>query len=171
MRLDHERYLALLTQATTAAQLRFHGEDDSEQATTETTEAAVIEAVIGGQQFQLELALDEWSRFQGLSGRESLDGDAAMLYVFPSPGRMSFVLRRCLFPIDLLMITPDGRVDGMHRMAVETVDKTEIELKSYPSNGPVQFSIEFASGTLDQLDLEPGQKIDLPFEDLVRRVR
>lgn len=170
-RLDHERYLALLSQATMAARMSSEQEEEPEHMAAETGEATAIEAVIGGQQFQLELALDEWSRFQGLSGRESLDGDAAMLYVFPSPGRMSFVLRRCLFPIDLLLIAPNGRVDRMHRMTVEPMDKSEIELKQYPSDGPVQFSIEFASGTLDKLGLEPAQKIDLPFEDLVRRVR
>ena len=136
-----------------------------------TADAATIEVVIGGQRFRMELALDESSRFRGLSGRDSLDADAAMLFVFPSPRKTAFVMRRCRFPIDLLLIGPGGRVDRTHRMTVEPADRSEAELKRYPSDGRVQFAVEFVGGTLDRLGLEPGQRIDLPFDALKRRAR
>ena len=130
-----------------------------------------IDVVIGGERFRLELALDKSSRFQGLSDRPSLDADAGMLFVFPSPKKSAFVMRRCHFPIDLLQLGPGGRIDRMHRMAVEPHDRKEKDLRRYTSDGRIQFAIEFAGGTLDRLGLKPGQKIDLPFEALKRRAR
>lgn len=130
-----------------------------------------IDAVIGGERFRLELALDKPSRRQGLSDRDPLDADAGMLFVFPAPEKTAFVMRRCRFPIDLVQIGPGGRVDRVHRMAVEPYDRPERDLRRYSSDGRIQFAIEFADGTLDRLDLKPGQKIDLPFKALKRRAR
>jgi len=142
-----------------------------DRANPPTADRTTIEAVIGGQRFRMELALDDSSRYQGLSDRDSLDSDAAMLFVFPSPRKTAFVMRRCRFPIDLLLIGPGGRVDRTHRMTVEPADTPEAELKRYPSDGEVQFAVEFAGGTLDRLGVEPGQRLDLPFEALKRRAR
>lgn len=142
-----------------------------ERTAPPTVDATTIEVVISGERFQMELALDDSSRYQGLSDRKSMDADAAMLFVFPSPRETAFVMRRCHFPIDLVLIGPGGRVDRAHRMTVEPADRSEAELKRYPSDGRVQFAIEFVGGTLDRLGLEPGQRIDLPFEALKRRAR
>ena len=142
-----------------------------DRTTSPAADATTIEAVIGGQRFRMELAMDDSSRYRGLSDRDQLDADAAMLFVFPSPRETAFAMRRCRFPIDLLLIGPGGRVDRTHRMTVEPADKGEAELKRYPSAGRVQFAIEFVGGTLDRLGLEPGQRIDLPFEALKRRAR
>ena len=130
-----------------------------------------VEAVIAGERFTLELALDKDARFTGLSDRSDLAANAGMLFVFLDPVRTEFVMRRCRFPIDLVFVGPGGRVDRMHRMAVEPYDTPEDELRRYPCSGRVQFAIEFVGGTLDRLGLELGQKLDLPWQDLKHRAR
>ena len=130
-----------------------------------------IAVVIGGQRFELELALDGASRFAGLSDRPRLDAEAGMLFVFPTPRRTAFVMRRCQFPIDLIYLGPGGRVDRIQRMTVEPPDTAESDLRRYPSAGRVQFAIELVGGTLDRLVLAAGDKVELPLEALKRRSR
>jgi uncharacterized membrane protein (UPF0127 family) len=134
-------------------------------------ELETIDAVIAEQAFVLELALDGDARFAGLSDRTGLDVDQGMLFVFPDPVKTKFVMRRCLFPIDLVYLGAGGRIDRMHRMTVEPYETPEGKLRRYASSGRVQFVLEFASGTIDRLGLKPGQKIALPLESLKQRAR
>src|SRR5690606_3450982 len=71
---------------------------------------------IGDRTFNLELALDDASRYRGLSDRQSLPDDGGMLFVFPKPRPLQFVMRDCLFPIDILFLDGGGRVVSMHEM-------------------------------------------------------
>lgn len=127
--------------------------------------------VIDGRTFDLELALDQAARYKGLSDCATIPEDGGMLFVFPSAAERAFVMRRCLVPIDLIYLGPNGRVVSMHRMAVEPYDTPEAELKRYPSGWPAQFVIELKGGTLDELDLAPGERVALPAEALKRRAR
>ncbi len=126
---------------------------------------------IGDRTFTLELALDDDTRFQGLSDRAYLAPDGGMLFVFPQPRNLEFVMRRCLVPIDILFLDPAGRVTATHAMAVEPYDRPEPQLRRYSSQYRAQFAIELSGGTLKTLDLQPGQAIDLPLEDLKTRAK
>lgn len=124
---------------------------------------------IKGRSFSLELALDKKGRMQGLSDRKSIADDGGMLFVFPVPEQTQFVMRRCYVPIDLIFIDDDGYIDSLHRMKViEPVGGPEWENPStgYPSRGYIQYVIELKGGTLDKLDLKPGDRIELPRDEL-----
>ncbi len=124
------------------------------------------QVVIAGQTFTLELALDDATRFQGLSDRKEIPRQGGMLFVFPSARQLNFVMRRCLVPIDLIYLGPGGRIVSMHKMEVEPYDTPEHQLKYYSSGWPAQFVIELREGSIDRLGLEVGQKIELPLSDL-----
>ncbi|MEX0775247.1 MAG: DUF192 domain-containing protein [Phycisphaeraceae bacterium] len=126
---------------------------------------------IKGHTFNLELALDDASRYQGLSDRPEIAPDTGMLFVFPRPRVLEFVMRRCLVPIDLIYLDPGGRVINTHQMAVEPYDRPDAELVHYASDWPAQFVIELRGGTLAQLQLKPADRIDLPVESLKARAR
>lgn len=125
--------------------------------------------IIGKQVFDLELALDHPSRFQGLSDRKTIDPDGGMLFVFPNAAVRAFVMRRCLVPIDILFLGPGGRVVAMHEMQVQPYDTPEGQLRRYSSRWPAQFVIELKGGTVRSLGLKLGDKIDLPIDTLKRR--
>ncbi len=133
--------------------------------------ADTLNATIGGRTFTLELALDESARFQGLSDRASIAENGGMLFVFPDARVRQFVMRRCLVPIDIVFLSPGGRIVAMHEMDMEPYDTPENELKRYSSQWPAQFALEFAEGTIDALGLEVGQRVDLPLEALKGRAR
>jgi len=135
-----------------------------------------LEVTLGGERFTLELALDPASRFQGLSDRPSIDDRGGMIFVFPQAGVRRFVMRRCLVPIDIIFLSPTGRVVQTHAMQVEPIDWeqdtwSERDLTHYSSVWPAQFAIEIQGGLVASLGIEVGQQVSLPFEALVARAQ
>lgn len=133
---------------------------------------------IGGRSFTLELALDPETRFQGLSDRTVIEPDGGMLFVFPRPGQLSFVMRDCGIPIDIIFLDGSGRVVATHAMTpedpkrpTETDAAYDARLRKYPSRFDSQFVIELAGGTLPSLNLSEGQQIALDTNGLKRRAR
>jgi uncharacterized protein len=137
-------------------------------AASDTHQAVTIK----GETFNLELALDDETRVQGLSDRAEIEPDGGMLFVFTEEQRRAFVMRRCLVPIDIAFLDAQGEVIWMHAMQVEPdPDVPDNRLKPYDSHYPVQFAIELRDGTLTRLGLRQGDRIDLPLEDLKARAR
>lgn len=133
---------------------------------------SVIEVMVKGEVFRLELALDNEARVQGLSDREEIVADGGMLFVFSDAQPRQFVMRRCLVPIDIAFLDAEGEVVWMHAMQVESgPDIPENLLKRYDSHYPAQFAIELREGSIRRLGLGQGDRIDLPLEDLKARVR
>lgn len=128
---------------------------------------------LGGRTFRLELAADSESRVKGLGGREQIARDGGMLFVFTDARPRTFVMRDCLVPIDIIFLDATARIVAMHQMEVEPPQKEgesdreyEDRLHPYRSRWPTQFVIEVRGGLLDDLNLEPGQRIDLDTERL-----
>lgn len=153
---------------------------------------------LSGKTFKLDLALDDERRFRGLSGKTEIKPDGGLLFVFPERQvRMqSFVMRDCLVPIDIIYLDRAARVTAFHKMTVEeprkenekelkapfpgapewtkTNDAYEDRLKKYPSKHASQFVIEIKGGTLDDLKIKEGDKIELvgqTWEDLKKRAK
>jgi len=126
---------------------------------------------INGEVFTLELAMTDATRLQGLSDRDSIPADGGMLFVFPSEKPRAFVMRRCLVPIDIIFLSPGGKVLATHAMQIEPADRPEDELKRYASGGKTAFVIELAAGSLERLGLEVGDPLELPLLELKRRAR
>lgn len=126
---------------------------------------------IGGRAFELELALDTESRYQGLSNRAEIAPGGGMLFVFAQSRKLDFVMRDCLVSIDIIFLDPGGRVVRMHAMQPEPAETPEAELTRYSSRYKAQFSIELRGGTLAELGLNEGDRIVLPLDELKRHAR
>jgi len=124
---------------------------------------------LGGRSFELEVAADEAAITQGLSDRKSIAADGGMLFVFDEPRYAQFVMRRCYVPIDLIFVDRKGYIDSLHRMEVIRPiggPAWRDPSSGYTSVGRVQYAIELKGGTLDELGLSRGDKIDLPIKAL-----
>ena len=136
-----------------------------DKGASETTTPETIELTLKGQTFNLEIALDQDSRTQGLSDRESIAEDGGMLFVFPSPRQTQFVMRRCYVPIDLIFIDEDGYIDSLHAMEViEPIGgaRWKNPFSGYPSTGAILYAVELKGGKIAELGLKRGEKLDLP---------
>ena len=134
--------------------------------------------VMNGHTFWLEPALDEPTRVKGLGGRQSIAADEGMLFVFPRPAQLSFVMRDCFTDIDIAFLDPSGRVVATHEMKVEppkgpqeSQADYEQRLKQYPSRYASQIVIEVAPGVLKRLNVKPGDLVQLDAEGLKKRAR
>ena len=160
----------LLTALTAAALLAAAGCD-------ETTAGDGARVLISGREFYLELALDEPARIQGLSGRDHIEPDGGMLFVFPNSIPRQFVMRDCLVPIDIIFLDASGRVVATHAMTPqpraddESDFAYESRLTRYSSRFPSQFVIELAGGTLEGLGVNSGDKPEFDLEGLKRRAK
>lgn len=153
-----------------------HGDKADKKDETPKTQ----DVTINGKTFKLELALDQDTRFKGLSGRTEIAADGGMLFVFPRPLTTSFVMRDCPVAIDIIYLDATGRVGNFYKMTPEdaraedektndssgTNEKYENRLKKYPSEYDTQFVIELKGNTLDELKLKKGDKIKLEIDKL-----
>ena len=144
------------------------GGEPADKPDTDASKPAAVETVafpIKGQTFNLELALDNDARTQGLSDRKSIADDGGMLFVFPSPVQTKFVMRRCYVPIDLIFIDEDGYIDSLHAMQViEPIGSPRWKnpFSGYPTAGFILYAVELKGGKIAELGLKRGEKLELP---------
>ncbi|MCW5757742.1 MAG: DUF192 domain-containing protein [Phycisphaeraceae bacterium] len=122
---------------------------------------------VKGRTFFMEIAADDATRVRGLGGRELIEDDGGMLFVFPRPRVLGFVMRDCLVPIDIAFLDQFGVVVATHEMPIEprqpgeSASEYEGRLTVYSSRSAAQFALEFRAGMLRELGLERGDKVEL----------
>jgi uncharacterized membrane protein (UPF0127 family) len=128
---------------------------------------------LDGETFLCEIVADEATRTLGLGGRTGLEEGTGMLFSFPDSRLRNFVMRDCLFDIDIIFIDSAGRIVAMHAMTVEepkradeSIYQYEMRLTKYSSRFNAQYVIELTGGTLERLDLNDGDAIELDTEYL-----
>jgi uncharacterized protein len=106
---------------------------------------------INGSSFFVEKAQDDATRSRGLSGRDSIVADTAMLFVFDASGQQCFWMKDMKFSIDIVWLDTTSHV-------------TSIERNVSPSTYPQNFChdgrrvIEFKASTADRLNLKIGDR-------------
>jgi uncharacterized membrane protein (UPF0127 family) len=133
---------------------------------------------IKGERFYLEPAIDDATRFKGLGGRETIEPNGGMIFVFPQPRQLAFVMRDCLAPVDIAFLSETGRVMTFHEMTPEEPQKPgesdlayENRLPRYPSRFRCRYAVEVAGGTWDRLGLAEGDVIEFDIDGLKARAR
>lgn len=128
---------------------------------------------IAGKTYQCEIVADDATRTLGLGKRESLAPGEGMLFSFPDARLRSFVMRDCLFDIDIIFLDSAGRIVAMHHMPVEEPKREdesqyqyEMRLAKYSSRYNAQYVIEINGGELAKLTLKEGDRIELDTEYL-----
>lgn len=118
--------------------------------------------------FFLEPALDNETRFKGLSGRTVIDDDGGMIFVFTSASVRRFVMRDCPIPIDIVYVDSGGRVIAAHAMTPEEPQREgesatayEERLKRYSSRYACEVVIELQGGMIQRLGLEEGEVVKI----------
>ncbi len=132
--------------------------------------------VVAGRTIRLELARTRDQHTIGLSGREHLDQDAGMLFIFPDERVRTFWMRDTLIPLDLVYLDTSGVVVSVHTMQPEPGTPVSL-LRRYPSAGPARYALEVNAGLASELEIKISDVIDLtnlagpvaePTEDLSR---
>lgn len=122
-----------------------------------------LPVTVAGHTFDAELKLTPESRFRGMGGRTDIPADFAMLFAYPQPHHLNYVMRDCAFPLDILFLDGEGRVVAKHHMPIEPPGTPEEKLIRYDSDYSAQFVLEVKGGWLEKLKVTVGEtRLDIP---------
>jgi hypothetical protein len=76
-----------------------------------------------------------------------------MLFIYPAPEVMSFWMKGCLIPIDIVFLDSERRVVNTYEMAVEPGGEGRAR---YSSHVPAQYALELPGGTLRRAGIRVG---------------
>jgi len=102
--------------------------------------------------YKAEVARTPEEQARGLMYRRSMPRDVGMLFPFSEPRVASFWMRNTYLPLDLLFISPDGRVLNVGRG--RPLDETPIE-----SDGPAAAVLELNQGEAARIGVKPGDRV------------
>jgi len=103
--------------------------------------------------FRAWVAETSAARARGLMYVQKLPADRGMLFLYDFPQFASFWMKNTYIPLDLLFITPDGRIANI----VENT--TPLSLDPLESVEPVSAVLEVAGGTAARLGIRAGDRL------------
>ncbi len=102
----------------------------------------------------VEVADEPASRARGLMHRHTMPPDEGMLFVFDTPGILSFWMRDTILPLDIAFIGMDRRIVNI--ISMEPLDTA----LRYRSAGPAQYALEVHRGWFAKHKVKPGDRVD-----------
>ncbi len=106
----------------------------------------------------VEISADAFTRTRGLSGRESLCENCAMVFIFGQESKYSFWMKDMNFPLDILYIKGDEIVEIFKN--VQVLDDMNEIMEVFP-NKKADKVLELNAGWCDAHDVQVGDKIEL----------
>ena len=120
---------------------------------TYDVEPLQIESAGVRHQFTVEMALTPAQQMQGLMFRQTMEGDAGMLFVHERVRYASMWMRNTILPLDMLFIEDTGRIS---HIVERTVPQS---LETISSRAPVLAVLELNAGTVARLGLSIGDRV------------
>lgn len=118
-------------------------------------EARFSSVQIGNKVFEVEIADTSIAQMRGLSGREPLDENQGMLFVFDKPSKQSFWMMGMKFPLDIIWISGDTIV-GIEKNAPIP---SGISIPIFYSPENVDKVLEINAGLADSKNIKVGDKL------------
>ncbi|MET0013144.1 MAG: DUF192 domain-containing protein [Sedimenticola sp.] len=112
---------------------------------------------LGGRVVVAELAVTPEARNRGLMHRDHLGVDEGMLFVFPSQRIRQFWMRNTPIPLDIGFFDRQGVLVNYLSMS----PNSDI---IHRSTRPALYALEMNRGWFSQNGIEPGMKLQLPYE-------
>ncbi|HBR95336.1 DUF192 domain-containing protein [Coraliomargarita algicola] len=110
---------------------------------------------IGGQELQLQLAVNSAEQQKGLMHRDSMPEDHGMLFLFDQPAQRSFWMRNTRIPLDIGYFDASGHLLEVHKLF--PYDETPVP----SANDQVLIAVETNRGWYAAHGVKPGARIDM----------
>ena len=107
--------------------------------------------------FYSEIADNRSEREKGLSGREALDNNNGMLFIFEEETFPGFWMKDMNFPIDILWINKNKEIIGIEKSIQPC--KTEKECPVFYPNSRIKYALEINSGFSEVYGFEKGNSV------------
>lgn len=110
---------------------------------------------------KIEVADTAAERSKGLSGRDSLEADAGMLFVFPESKKYQFWMKGMKFPLDLIFIQNSKVVDLIKNASPPVKGRDDSSLTIYEPTIPIDMLLEVNSGFSAKNNIKVGDQVYL----------
>ena len=111
--------------------------------------------------FKVEVADTQAKRSKGLGGRQSLEANEGMLFVFDKIDEHPFWMKGLSFPLDFVWIRDDTIVDILSNIQPPTKGLPDSALPIYSSKVPANKVLELNAGSIQKYDIKVGDLIKL----------
>src|SRR4030042_1330870 len=120
------------------------------------------EIKVGNTKIFVEIARSQEESQKGLSGKDSLDENTGMLFVFDATNvKRNFWMKGMKFPLDFIWIK-DGKVVQIDKNTPAPDEGTEdSKLIIYTSQMPIDYVLEVNAGFSDKNNIKTGDNVDL----------
>ena len=107
---------------------------------------------------EVEIAKSDEERSKGLSGREDLDRNGGMIFVFNKDSKPTFWMKDTKIALDIIWIN-DDKVVGIEKNVQPEIGKPDSEMKRYTAPSSIDYVLEVDGGFSDRNSIELGQTI------------
>jgi len=111
---------------------------------------------IKNQNFSVEIAQTEEERNKGLSGRDHLDNNSGMLFIWPDVGIYSFWMQDTLIPLDIIFID-NNKIVEMTTLPAQTDDN----IAKYTPENKAQYVLELNAGEILNNNFHVGDVVKI----------
>ena len=107
---------------------------------------------VGAHPLNVEVAVSDPQRMQGLMYRAKLGRNDGMLFIFDEPAYQSMWMKNTLIPLSVAFIDGDGRILNILDMEPQTLD-------THTAAGPARYAIETNKGWFAAKGIKAGDKV------------
>lgn len=113
--------------------------------------------VMGEVKVKVEVVREPAEMAKGLGGRDGLEENHGMLFVFETPGEPAFWMKDMKFPIDIIWIMGDEVVDIAPNLPVVAAEF----LSTYQPKEPANYVLEVNAGFVKEHGIKVGDSIEI----------
>lgn len=130
----------------------------SEQFAGENVEIKIANTVINA-----EVAITEAQRAKGLMGRESLDENKGMLFVFPKEGKHTFWMANTKIALDIIWIDSSYNIVYINENTPPCTKTGNLKsyCTTYKPNKNAKYVLEVNAGFVKRYNISANQKINI----------
>lgn len=115
------------------------------------------ELIINGQLIKVEMAKTDKEISRGLSGRDKLDNNQAMLFIFEETGNYPFWMNGMKFDLDAVFIKGETVVDIIENIAFP---RNNDQSQTFQAKVEFDKVLEVNSGTIKRLGIKVGDRME-----------
>lgn len=135
-----------------------------ELANSSTVNASFITDGEEVARLNLETAVTPEEKERGLMGRQSLEEDSGMIFVYEDSEERSFWMKDTYIPLDIIFLTAERTVNTIKQADPEP-NVSDEDLKLYASEGPAKYVIEANQNFSKENNVDEGTEVRLTPEN------
>ena len=117
---------------------------------------SATKVIVNGETFEVTIAKTDKEKQIGLSGKEKIEEDQGMLFVFENPDYYSFWMKEMKFPIDIIYISNDKVTTVIENAKPPSSDKS---LTVYRPGNKSDKVLEVNAGLAKKYNIQTGTVI------------